>query len=239
VSNPPVLIKVPASTMDSFNKKPLDLRDRRVLDVDPAQVSKLTIVADTPSTTQPTAKPASKSETVLERKKQSLALGPEMPLVPLPTTKPTTRPTTGPATQAAATQPTTQVAATQPALPPSNWTLNGKGDGDDSRVDGLLEKLHPLRADKYIAGPLPTTQPSAKYIVHVWSEAAGGAKSAQYEFRLSDQGAEKPLIGEYNGLLFELQHSFLESITGDFANKPKPPTPQLPPGGGLPFGIPG
>jgi hypothetical protein len=239
VSNPPVLIKVPASTMDSFNKKPLDLRDRRVLDVDPTQVSKLTIVTDTPSTTQPTAKPASKSEIVLERKKQSLALGPEMPLVPLPTTRPTTRPTTGPATGAAATQPTTQVAQTQPALPPSNWTLNGKGDGDDSRVDALLEKLHPLRVDKYIAGPLPTTQPSAKYIVHIWSEAAGGAKSAQYEFRLSDQGDQKPLIGEYNGLLFELQHSFLESITGDFANKPKPPTPQLPPGGGLPFGMPG
>ena len=159
--------------------------------------------------------------------------------MPLPTTRPTTRSTTGPATQASTTQPTTQVAATQPALPPSSWTLNGKGDADDSRVDALLEKLHPLRADKYTAGPLPTTQPWPRYVVHVWTEAAGGAKSAQYEFRLTDQGADKPLIGEYNGLLFEVQHSFLESITGDFANKPKPPTPPSPPGGGLPFGIPG
>src|SRR5437660_1639638 len=95
VSNPQVLIKVPASTMDSFNKKPLDLRDRRVLDIEPGQVSKLTVLTDSLSTTQPTTKPASKSELVLERKKQSLALGPEMPLVPLPTTKPTTRPTSG------------------------------------------------------------------------------------------------------------------------------------------------
>jgi hypothetical protein len=238
VSNPPVLIKVPASTMDSFNKKPLDLRDRRVLDIEPGQVSKLMILTDTPSTTQPTTKPASKSEIVLERKKQSLALGPEMPLVPLPTTRPTTRPTTGPATtQAAATQPTTQVAATQPALPPSNWTLNGKGDADESRIDTLLERLHPLRADKYIAGPLPTTQPAPRYVVHVSTVAAGGAKSGEYEFRLTDQGSEKPLIGEYNGLLFELSHSFLESITGDFANKPRPATPPAPEGG-LPFGFP-
>ncbi len=175
---------------------------------------------------------------MLERKKQSLALGPEMPLVPLPTTRPTTRPTTGPATQAAATQPSTQVAATQPALPPSNWTLNGKGDGDDSRVDALLEKLHPLRADKYIAAPLPTTQPTPRYVVHVSTVAAGGAKSGEYEFRLSDQGAEKPLIGEYNGLAFELPHTFLENITGDFANRPKVATPPMP-SGGLPFGLPG
>ena len=238
VSNPVVLIKVPAIAMDSFNKKPIDLRDRRVLDAEPGQVSKVTIMADSPSTTQPTAKPASKSETILERKKQSLALGPDMPLMPLPTTRPTTRPTTVPATQAATTQATTQMAATQPALPPSNWTLNEKGDADDSRVDALLEKLHPLRVDKYISGPLPTTQPAPRYVVHVWTEAAGGAKSAQYEFRLTDQGAEKPLVGEYNGLLFELPHSFLESVTGDFANKPRPPTPPAPTGG-FPFGLPG
>ena len=239
VSNPQVLIKVPASTMDSFNKKPLDLRDRRALDIEPGQVSRLSILTDTPSTTQPTTKPASKSEIVLERKKQSLALGPEMPLMPLPTTRPTTRPTTGPAaTQAAATQPTTQVAATQPALPPSNWTLNRNGDADDSRVEALLEKLHPLRVDKYVAGPLPTTQPVPRYIVHVSTVAAGGAKSGEYEFRLTDQGAEKPLLGEYNGLTFELPHTFLESITGDFTNKPKAAMPPMPTGG-LPFGLPG
>ena len=86
---------------------------------------------------------------------------------------------------------------------------------------------------------MPTTQPTPKYVVHLSTVAAGGAKSGEYEFRLSDQGAEKPLIGEYNGLLFEVSHSFLESITGDFANKPKPPTPASPPGGGLPFGLPG
>jgi hypothetical protein len=102
----------------------------------------------------------------------------------------------------------------------------------------MLEKLHPLRVDKYIAGPLPTTQPAPRCVVHVWTEAAGGAKSAQYEFRLTDQGPEKPLVGEYNGLLFELPHSLLESITGDFANKPRPPTPPAPTSG-FPFGLPG
>jgi hypothetical protein len=239
VSNPAVLIKVPASAMEAFNKKPLDLRDKRVLDIEPGQVSKVSIVSETPATTQPTAKPASKSETILERKKQSLALGPDMNLVALPMTRPTTRPTTGPAaTQAATTQPTTQVAATQPALPPSSWTLDGKGDADESRVEGLLEKVHPLRVEKYVAGPLPTTQPAPRYVVKVWTEAAGGAKSGQFEFRLTDQGAEKALVGEYNGLSFELPHSFVESLTGDFGNKPKAAAPPSPPAG-LPFGFPG
>jgi hypothetical protein len=220
--------------MASFDKKPLDLRDKRVLDVEPSQVSRISISADSPATTQP-VKAGAKSEMTLERKKQSRALGPEMNLLPLPTTRPTTRP----ATQASATQPTTQVAATQPALPPSTWTLDGKADADDSRMDALLEKLHPLRADKYVAGPSPTTQPAPRYVVRVWTEAAGGAKSGQYEFRLTDQGENKPLIGEHNGLVFELSRSFVDSITGDFNNKPKPPPmPQMSPGGGLPFGLP-
>jgi hypothetical protein len=81
--------------------------------------------------------------------------------------------------------------------------------------------LHPLRADKYIATPLPTTQPTPKYVIHISSVTPAGRNQGEYEFRLSDQ-AEKPLIGEYNGLAFELPHTFLESISGDFANKPKP-----------------
>jgi hypothetical protein len=197
-------------------------------------VSKLAIISDSPATTQPVAKAASKSEVVIERKKQSLALGPEVGLIGPPTTRPTTGPSTGPATQ-----PTTQTAATQPALPPSDWTLAGKGDADQSKIEALLEKLHPLRVEKYLAGPFPTTQPAPRFVVRVWTEAAGGAKSGQHEFRLVDQGEGKPLIGEYNGLVFELTHSFVEGISGDWANKAKPPEmPMGPPGGGLPFGLP-
>jgi hypothetical protein len=242
VSNPAVLMKVPASSMAAFEKKPIDLRDRRVLDIEPGQVSKLVIISDSPATTQPVAKAAAKSEVVIERKKQSLvALGPEVGLIAPPTTRPTTGPSTGPATQASAPQPTTQTAATQPALPPSDWTLAGKGDADQAKIEALLEKLHPLRVEKYVAGPFPTTQPAPRFVVRVWTEAAGGAKSGQHEFRLVDQGEGKPLIGEYNGLVFELAHSFVEGIGGDWANKPKPPEmemPMGPPGRGLPFGLP-
>jgi hypothetical protein len=152
----------------------------------------------------------------------------------MPTTRPTTQPTTGPSTQ-----PTTQAAATQPALPPSDWTLAGKGDAEQAKVDALLEKLHPLRVEKYLAGPFPATQPAPRYTLRVWTEAAGGAKSGQHEFRLIDQGEGKPVVGEYNGLVFELMHGFVEGISGDFVNKPKPPEmPAGPPGGGLPFGLP-
>ena len=48
------IAKAPASSMDAFKKKPLELRDKKVIDLDPEQVSKLVMLTDLPSTTQPT-----------------------------------------------------------------------------------------------------------------------------------------------------------------------------------------
>src|SRR5687768_11316808 len=143
-----LLAKVPATSLDTFrNKKPIDLRDRRVLDVDPANVSSISIVTENLPTTQPTTKPASRTEVVIERKKQELAMGPALPA---------TRP-------AAATQPATTQAATQPALPPSDWSIasaNPPADASQTKVETLLNRFHPFRADKYLDGPAaPTTQP--------------------------------------------------------------------------------
>jgi hypothetical protein len=217
VSNPPALAKVPASSLDSFNKKPLDLRDRKVVEIDPAQVTRLSIVTDKPATTQPTTRPASKSELVIERKKQDLVLGPAVPA-----TKPATRPTT----QVASTQ-----ASTQPALPPSDWTLKSASNADagQSAVQALLEKFRPLRADKYLAAAPAGETVNAVYTVELVTESASG--KATRTLKLTDRGADKPLLGEYNGLIFETPHTLVESLTADFANKPeapKAPAPEMP-----------
>jgi hypothetical protein len=228
VSNPPTLAKVAATSLDAFNKKPLDLRDRKVLDIEPAGVSLLSVVTDFVATTQPTSRPASKSDLTIERKKVSLNLGPEAPSAAA--TKPTTKATTKASTKAS-TQATTQ-ATTAPALPPTNWAIKKtpSADADEFRIEALLAKFHPLKADKYLPAVPKESKPAARYTVTLATESA--AKSARYELRLSDVGEEKPLIGEYGGLVFEVPHSLLQSFTGDFNNKPKPPAePASPPPG--------
>ncbi|HSV15954.1 MAG TPA: DUF4340 domain-containing protein, partial [Tepidisphaeraceae bacterium] len=89
------MAKVPASSMDAFKKKALDLRDKKVVDLDPEQVSKLVLATDLPSTTQPTTKPAVNKTVILERRKITPpVLGPAAPTTQLATTQPTTGPST-------------------------------------------------------------------------------------------------------------------------------------------------
>lgn len=214
-----LLAKVPATSLETFRSKTaLDLRDRRVLDVTPANVSSISIVSENLPTTQPSAtQPASRTEVVIERKKQQLAMGPAVP----------------------PTQPTTQP-ATQPALPPSDWTIASASppvDASQAEIEGLLNQFNPLRADKYLDGPMPTTQPTARYVVTINESSAGGANTAQHQIRLHDPGDARAMIGEYNGLVFEVPRTLVQNLTQDLTNKPveeapEPPSgfPSLPPG---------
>jgi len=202
-SQSPVIAKVAATALETINKKPIELRDRRVVDLDPTQVSTITISSDVAATTKPTSKPASKTEVVLQKTK---------PAATRPTTAPTTqlastKPTTGPATQVAATQP-----ATQPA---TKWEVATGGSakpGDDAKVDALLSQLHPLRATKYLE-KAPTTQPAATYVLKVTIGSPGGGS---YEIHLTDPGNAQPLVGTYNGLAFEADRSLLDRLSGTF-----------------------
>jgi hypothetical protein len=215
-SESPVIAKVPASALDSLNKKPIELRDRKVMDLDSAQVSSIKISSDIAATTRPTSRPASKSDVTLRRRKQA------------PATAPTTKPaaTTRSATTQASTQPATQ-AATQPV---SRWEL-ASGDAakaaDDSKVDSLLTQLHPLRAQKCLE-KAPTTQPTANYVLKVTTQAAGGAPPVEHELKLVDPGNSQPLIGTYNGLAFEVERSLLDRFSGDFLPGAKPAASGLP-----------
>ena len=228
VSDPPTLAKVAASSVEAFKKKPLDLRDRKVLSIDPSLVSRVSITTEKPAATQPATRPASQEQLVIERRKSAPpVMGPVVP-----GTQPATAPSTSPATQEA---------ATQPALPPTDWVMKGlrEGDASQSQVEDLLAKFAPLRAQKYVEGPFPSTQPvQATYTIEITTEKAGTA--TQHVVRLQDPGEFKPLFGQHNGLTFEIDRFIADSLTADFANKPKPPEPPpMPPGGGgLPFGHP-
>jgi hypothetical protein len=214
VSGSPTIAKVAASSLESFNKKPLDLRDKRAVNIDPAQVSKLSFSADVAATTQPTSKPASKHEVAVQRRSEAAA--------------PTTAPTTGPATTQATTKPTQNL---------SKWELASepKGEASDSKVDAILSALHPLRATKYLdAVPTTQAQPVATYVINVTTSPAGGANVQQHQIRLTDRGNDQPLVGEYNGLVFELDRAILRQLEGEFTKGAAPAAPATPAGGDEP-----
>ena len=212
LSSPSLVAKVPATALESFSKKPLDLRDKRLVDINSADVSHISIVTDSPATTQPATQPAKKSEIAIERRPQGNTGVPF-----LPTTTPSK------------------------PLPGDKLTLNGvlpkhspwrfssgtaKDDADENDVNGLLAAFHPLRVEKYLEKN-PTTQPAKSYHLVIHTDMAGGAKSVDQVIQLSDRGTDQPLLGDYIGLTFEIPRTtlirFLES---DF--KPKPAGANVP-----------
>ena len=98
LSDTGAVVKTMATPIETLTKKPIELRDKKVLEIPAEQVSKISISTDLPAGPAPTTKPAKKSQVEIERRKQVAAAT---------TTKPTA--TTHPTTQAAAT---TQPAAT-------------------------------------------------------------------------------------------------------------------------------
>jgi hypothetical protein len=187
------VVKVAATALESFRKTPLDLRDRKVLQIDPEKATKVTIATDKPATTQPTTREAVHASVVLERSKQKVTMGPDLA-------------TTMPATTQSAD------AATQPAHEPSKWNVASKGgfDADDTKVDELLSSLNPLRATRYIESPAATTTPDATYVLTIETT------DAQHEIRFIDPGGVQPLVGVYNGLTFEVPRHVAEAFGADF-----------------------
>jgi hypothetical protein len=83
ISDSGAIAKVPASALASLSKKPLELRDKNVVEIDPAKVSQWSLTIDRIATTQPATRPAEHRTIAFQRRPQ-------------------------PATQPAATQSTTQ-----------------------------------------------------------------------------------------------------------------------------------
>ncbi len=115
------IAKVGASIIQQLSKKPLDLRNKKLLDIDPATVNRLTLATQTPATTQPTTREASSSTIAIVRN-----------AVAAPPT---------PATTQASTQP----------VAPTWILEGTKNAADEAKVVELLKALQPLRVTKYLA----------------------------------------------------------------------------------------
>jgi hypothetical protein len=214
----PAVAKVPATVLESFEKTPLDFRDKVVMTVDPEKIASITLATDKPAATQPTSRPARKSVVQIVRRDAES-----------PATHPSTLPATGPATNPATTAPTT-AAASQPAVattaPASKWQLNSdpKGPADDATVSELLGMLNPLRAEKFLPpATQPTTQPHDRYVISIQVDHLAQPMVVS----ITDPGGAGSPIAEYNGAHFEVSRTLLDRLQADFA--PHAPSPELPP----------
>jgi hypothetical protein len=216
----PGVALVSATSIDAFRKSPIELRDKKVLSIEPDHVTKITVTTNKPATTQPTTREAVDRTVVIERNKQVIAMAQASattaPAEPTTApTEPTTAPTTGVASTGPSTEPAT-MAATQPAEPPAKWKIASADnvDADDTKVQQLLDELKPLRADKFLeSAPAPTTQPAATYTLIVETT------DARHEIGFTDPGDSKPAIAAYNGLTFEVARWVMERIDADFAKQ--------------------
>ncbi len=184
------VVKAAAGVLDSLNKKPMELRDKTVVDLDPEKVERVVIAINQPATTQPVAAVSNRS-TTLERRKKDNMVGPVL--------NATTKPTTGP--------------STAPAAPASTWVLAGTKpvDADDAKITALLAQLHPLKADKFLESS-STTQPSKQYTVTLTLTG----QAAPAVLTLTDPGNDASLIGTYNGLTFNLSRTIATDLSAEF-----------------------
>jgi hypothetical protein len=227
VSEPQTLAKVAASSMESFEKKPLDLRDKNIVKITPASVESISIETSKPATTQPTTKPAEQKTLTIVRNTEAAAKDWHAPFITSEQknaiAQAASQPTSAPATQAAtqastqtSPQPTT-VASTEPstkpaAPPPPKWkiTSDPKGAADEPAVEALLSQLQSLRVEKYLEKS-PTTKPADEYTLTVTT-----SEGNSYTIHITDPGGSQNPIGEYNGATFELSRLFLEKVTAKF-----------------------
>lgn len=164
-SHAPVVAQAELSTV-SFDRlsqaTPLSLRDKRVLDIDPASVASFTLEQDTPASAPgaATVHPAVMRQITIERRKlQPPVFGPALP----PRSKsPTTHPVS-PATQTAI--PTTQSAhpstrPTNPATGPGASLLQ-QHDPTRSGSGAEMATLHPVR-EEVAASSFPSSSPAAR-----------------------------------------------------------------------------
>jgi hypothetical protein len=189
-SDSTAVAQVSVGSMDAFKKTAFDLRDKQVVNIDPASVTGITIKTSLPATTRPTTRPASESVTIIDRRPIS------------PATATTTSPTT--------------MAATQPAVKHSVWevsSVNPPVDAGDGKVNALLSALHPLRVTQYDASPTTAPATADRYTLTIQCPPP---LISSYKIELTDPGNSQPLTGRYNDLAFELDRSLLDKIKADF-----------------------
>ena len=196
---PDTVIKVAASVLDSFDKTPLEIRDKKVLEIDRDTIQRITIQTDLAATTQPTTRPATKSNVIIERH------------VEVP-------PTTMPATTQAATQPAPEPVVKWVFAPTSDQAL------DQSKLDPILNALNPLQATKFLEQAPSATQPAGTYVLIV--EAGTDSARTTHVIRITDPGGDAAPVATYNDLVFEIERSLVSHLNENLAmDEPANSTP--------------
>lgn len=131
--------EVPTSSLDSFKKTELDLRNKDIVNIASKTVTRMMIAA---SPLNHAHKPLT---VLLQQRREALLMGPMVPKAHSGVSKGTTEPTTKAA---------------------SKWVVAGKS-ANDAKVKTLLDALHPLTIDHYIPAAKATTQPMASYVLSI------------------------------------------------------------------------
>jgi hypothetical protein len=198
-----LVAKIAKSSLDNLQKTPLDLRDRDVVTILPADVSKISLVKaifPAPSATQATQpapaveRPTFTQLVVLTRRPPApRPLGPS-----LPTSKPSTQPTTQP--------------------PQSVWEFaipsEPKSQVDDSKVDTLLAKFDPFRADKYLQ-KTPDSRVEQRYVLTLETPTL-----KKYHVEIVRPANGLTPYAAYNGMTFEIATNMLDALDADFHKTP-------------------
>jgi hypothetical protein len=198
-----LVAKIAGSSLDSLKKIPLDLRDKDVATILPADVNAISLVKETYSSPTTQGSVAVKPQTQaigLARRPKELPqpFGPALPA----NLKSGARPTTESATTAPATQPALSIwmfAATEQKSQPV----------DDSKVDALLEKFNPLHADKYL-DKNPNSPPQQRYLLSIQT------KTRRYQVEFVRPSNGQSAYGVYDDLTFEIPTTLLDALDADF-----------------------
>jgi hypothetical protein len=224
------IAKVLAGSLTSFDKKPLDLRDKNVVKIDRTMVNKITLETEVPPTTSPSERPSITMGMTLTRRQVSHVLGPELPA--MPTTAAATQAAGAAATMASSTPstlPATIAAATMPVVPPSTWVVeNPPGDADDDAVQQLLTDLDPLTVDHYF-DKLPTTVPSHIYRLTVTTVGPGGSPTTDYPIEIIEPNPIDAPYATYDGLNFVAPRMLVTHLQARLAKNPPVTQPSTPP----------
>ncbi|HWE02112.1 MAG TPA: DUF4340 domain-containing protein [Tepidisphaeraceae bacterium] len=176
---------VAATAEKTFDKTPLELRNKEVLNIDPEKVSGFTLAIDRPATTQPTTRPADLREFTIERRKvQAPVLGPTLPVgASASTTQPSAAATTQPSV--ATTQPS--VATTQPSVATTQPAVATTQPSVATTQPSAVATTQPSVA----ALPAPATKQAAP--TAPWFFASGGEGDAE-------EGQVKALLDSFHPL---------------------------------------
>jgi hypothetical protein len=103
----------------------------------------------------------------------------------------------------------TTTATTQPA--PAQWiNADTKAPADETKVKDLMDAFKSLRATSYL-DTFPQAKAQGIYTVTIKTVAAGGAAVTR-EIRITDRGDTGSPVGQYEGLIFELDRELLNKL---------------------------